>query len=72
MSPQGDDRPPKRPEGSGGGGKPDEPNKPGASGDQGKPEKSIWVGVKLANRRTIEISAFRCSSCGFLETYARQ
>ncbi len=40
MSPQGDDRPPKRPEGSGGGGKPDEPNKPGASGDQGKPEKS--------------------------------
>ena len=39
MSPQGDDRPPKRPEGSGGGGKPDEPKKPGASGAKGKPEK---------------------------------
>ena len=39
MSPQGDDRPPKRPEGSGGGGKPDEPKKPGASGARGKPEK---------------------------------
>ena len=39
---------------------------------EGKPEKSFWVGVKLANRRQIEISAFRCSSCGFLETYARQ
>jgi len=39
MSPQGDDRPPKRPEGSKGGGKPEEPNKPGSSGGKGKPEK---------------------------------
>jgi LCP family protein required for cell wall assembly len=39
MSPQGDDRPPKRPEGSEGGGKPKEPKKPGASGGKGKPEK---------------------------------
>ena len=39
MSPQGDDRPPKRPEDSKGGGKPDEPKKPGASGGKGKPEK---------------------------------
>jgi LCP family protein required for cell wall assembly len=39
MSPQGDDRPPKRPGGSEGGGKPDEPKKPGASGGKGKPEK---------------------------------
>jgi LCP family protein required for cell wall assembly len=39
MSPQGDDRPPKRPRGSKGGGKPDEPKKPGASGGKGKPEK---------------------------------
>ncbi len=39
MSPQGDDRPPKRSGGSEGGGKPDEPKKPGASGDPGKPEK---------------------------------
>ncbi len=39
MSPQGDDRPPKRPKGSKGGGKPDEPKKPGASGAEGKPEK---------------------------------
>jgi LCP family protein required for cell wall assembly len=37
MSPQGDDRPPKRPEGSEGGGKPKEPKKPGASGGSGKP-----------------------------------
>src|SRR3954454_19478462 len=39
MSPEGDDRPPKRPAGSEGGGKPKEPKKPGASGGQGKPEK---------------------------------
>ena len=39
MSPQGDDRPPKRPEGSEGCGKPKEPKKPGASGASGKPEK---------------------------------
>ena len=39
MSPQGDDRPPKRPEGSEGSGMPDEPEKPGASGGRGKPEK---------------------------------
>jgi LCP family protein required for cell wall assembly len=39
MSPQGDERPPKRPEGSEGGGKPKEPKKPGASGGSGKPEK---------------------------------
>jgi LCP family protein required for cell wall assembly len=39
MSPQGDDRPPKRPGGSEGGGTPGEPKKPGASGGKGKPEK---------------------------------
>jgi LCP family protein required for cell wall assembly len=38
MSPQGDDRPPKRPKGSEGSGKPKEPKKPGASGAKGKPE----------------------------------
>ncbi|MDX6605678.1 MAG: hypothetical protein QOD14_218 [Solirubrobacterales bacterium] len=39
MSPQGDDRPPKRSGGSEGGGKPDEPKTPGGSGARGKPER---------------------------------
>ena len=39
MSPQGDDRPPKRPGGSKGGGKPGEPKSPGSSGAKGNPEK---------------------------------
>src|SRR5438552_3535943 len=38
MSPQGDDRPPKRSGGSGGRGKPEEPKKPGGSGAEGKPK----------------------------------
>ncbi len=38
MSPQGDERPPKRSGGSAGGGKPGKPKKPGASGGSGKPE----------------------------------
>ncbi|MGE5857298.1 MAG: hypothetical protein ACM31K_02290, partial [Solirubrobacterales bacterium] len=37
MSPQGDDRPPKRSGGSEGGGKPDRPKKPGGSGGSGDP-----------------------------------
>ncbi len=39
MSPEGDDRPPKRPGGSKGGGKPGGPKQPGASGSSGKREK---------------------------------
>ena len=39
MSPQGDDRPPKRPGGSKGGGKPGGPKQPGAPGSSGKREK---------------------------------
>jgi LCP family protein required for cell wall assembly len=38
MSPQGDDRPPKRSGGSAGRGKPEQPKKPGGSGGKGKPE----------------------------------
>src|SRR5436305_4107017 len=38
MSPQGDDRPPKRPGGSRGGGKPERSGKPGGSGRSGKRE----------------------------------
>jgi LCP family protein required for cell wall assembly len=37
MSPQGDDRPPRRSGGSEGRGKPDKPKKPGESGAEGKP-----------------------------------
>ena len=42
MSPQGDDRPPKRSGGSEGGGKPEQPSKPGGSGEKGKPEYTVY------------------------------
>ena len=48
MSPQGDDRPPRRSGGSEGGGKPKKPQKPGGSGDSGegesgkKPEYTVY------------------------------
>jgi LCP family protein required for cell wall assembly len=50
MSPQGDDRPPKRSGGSEGGGTPDKPKKPGASGAKGKPEKGKKPEYKVYGR----------------------
>lgn len=37
----------------------------------GAPQRSIWAGTKLPEEKIIPIGAFRCSSCGFLEQYAR-
>lgn len=38
----------------------------------GAPVKSIWTGTKLSEEDLVPIGAYRCSSCGFLELYARQ
>ena len=38
---------------------------------EGVPEKSVWTGVKLKGRKTIETRTFRCDKCGFLESYAK-
>lgn len=38
----------------------------------GPPEKSFWSGTKLPDEALIPIGTFRCESCGFLESYARQ
>ena len=37
----------------------------------GAPLKSNWVGTKLPEEKLVPIGAFRCSSCGYLEMYAR-
>ena len=37
----------------------------------GAPQKSFWVGTKLPDVELIPIGAFRCSSCGYLESFAR-
>jgi hypothetical protein len=37
----------------------------------GAPVKSFWTGTKLPAEKLIPIGVFRCASCGFLESYAR-
>ena len=37
----------------------------------GAPRKSFWTGTKLPQEKRIPIGTYRCSSCGFLEAYAR-
>ena len=38
---------------------------------EGPPEKSFWYGTKVPAARCVPIGTFRCSTCGFLESYAR-
>lgn len=37
----------------------------------GAPLKSFWMGTKLPEEKAVPIGTYRCSSCGFLESYAR-
>ena len=37
---------------------------------EGPPERSIWMGLKIADRRSFSVATFRCQRCGFLESYA--
>ncbi|HET7229803.1 MAG TPA: PF20097 family protein [Longimicrobium sp.] len=37
---------------------------------EGEPEKSVWTGLKLKDRRRFPLTADRCERCGFLEFYA--
>ena len=38
----------------------------------GPPRKSFWVMTKVPDERALlPIGAFRCSSCGYLESHAR-
>jgi hypothetical protein len=39
---------------------------------EGPPRKSFWFRTKLPERRLIPIGTFRCNSCGFLESFARE
>jgi hypothetical protein len=37
---------------------------------EGKPESSFWTGLKLKDRAQHHIVSYRCSRCGYLESYA--
>jgi hypothetical protein len=38
---------------------------------EGPPQKSFWYGTKVPEEKCIPIGTFRCSACGYLESYAR-
>jgi hypothetical protein len=38
---------------------------------EGAPEKSVWRVTKASTEKCIPVGVFRCSACGFLESYAR-
>ena len=37
----------------------------------GAPLKSFWLGTKLPEEKLVPIGTYRCSSCGYLESYAK-
>ena len=37
---------------------------------EGAPEKSFWSGVKTKGKERFEVQTYRCSRCGYLESYA--
>jgi len=37
----------------------------------GAPLKSFWAGTKLPDGKLVPVGTYRCSSCGYLEQYAR-
>ena len=38
---------------------------------EGAPEKSWWRVTKVPPEKCLPVGTFRCSACGFLESYAR-
>lgn len=38
----------------------------------GKPEVSFWVGMKIHDKEQHQTQSFRCTKCGYLESYARE
>ena len=39
---------------------------------EGAPEKSFWQNTKVPAEKSLPVGVFRCSKCGFLESYARK
>ena len=38
---------------------------------EGAPEKALWRGTAASDADHVPVGTFRCSACGFLESYAR-
>ena len=37
---------------------------------EGAPEPSFWTGVKQKGHQRLPVTTYRCSACGYLESYA--
>jgi hypothetical protein len=37
---------------------------------RGEPVKSFWTGLKLKRESMVPVTTFRCSGCGYLESFA--
>lgn len=37
---------------------------------EGPPARSFWTGLKTSDRKRLPVSSFRCTRCGYLESYA--
>jgi len=37
---------------------------------EGEPERSFWTGIKTRGREKFQVTTYRCSGCGYLESYA--
>lgn len=37
---------------------------------EGPPTTSFWTGVKMKGREQLPVTTFRCSKCGYLESFA--
>jgi hypothetical protein len=38
---------------------------------EGAPQKSFWTGTRTPADAVLPVGTFRCSTCGFLESYAK-
>ena len=38
---------------------------------EGEPERSFWTGLKTKGKERFPVRTYRCTQCGYLESYAR-
>jgi len=39
---------------------------------EGEPERSFWTGLKVKGHQRLPVLTYRCTGCGYLESYARE
>lgn len=38
---------------------------------EGAPEESFWTGTKTRGKLQVQVTTYRCTGCGYLESYAK-